>query len=119
MSKDDFHVILYKILSYFYECLKEGIEPSIWQARELVKVNEAYWSNVVIMAYQGGYIEGIYIPHHRDARDQKWYASPDLKITERGIAYLQENSLMHEAGKLLGRAFWCTLENAIALTKLL
>ena len=29
MSKDDYHVLAYRILAYLYECLKEGIRPSM------------------------------------------------------------------------------------------
>lgn len=32
MASDDFDVVQFKVLSYLYQCIKEGVEPSPEQA---------------------------------------------------------------------------------------
>ena len=29
MAKDDYFVVMYKILAYLYQCLKDGVKPNI------------------------------------------------------------------------------------------
>lgn len=46
MPSNDFDVILYKILSYAYECLKMDVQPSVAKARELSGVGETYFATI-------------------------------------------------------------------------
>jgi hypothetical protein len=36
MSRDDYHVIVYKVLTYLYECLKADVALKLEKASELV-----------------------------------------------------------------------------------
>jgi hypothetical protein len=117
MSKDDFHVILYKVLSYLYECLKAGIAPSIEEARALADVNSAYWGNALQMMCDSGYVTGICRSSYKErkAEEQDWLGTP--AITEKGIGHLMENSLMAKAKDLLGDAWPGIVSAAAAFTK--
>jgi len=117
MSKDDYHVVLYKVLSYFYECLKAGASPILEKAQELAAIDPTYWRNALQMALDSGYIAGIERSRYKGARpeEQVWLGSP--RITEKGIEYLMENSLMAKAKTLLGEAWTLIVETAVAVTK--
>lgn len=46
MPKDDFHIIIYKILAYYYSSIKQGVAPSRDKAMELAGCNEVYFDVV-------------------------------------------------------------------------
>lgn len=76
MARDDYYVIVYKILSYLYQCLKLG-----------KKIDEEYISNV---QYDRTWCGEIIISNLDQAQ-----------ITPKGIEYLDDNSLMEKAKKFL------------------
>ena len=46
MAKDDYHVIVYQILSYLYQCLKKGESADgnkLNYGSELLRINKSYW----------------------------------------------------------------------------
>lgn len=47
MPPSDYAVVVYKLLSYLYECVKGGVAPNIDKAREMLKVGDAYFDSVV------------------------------------------------------------------------
>lgn len=47
MAADDFDVVVFKVLSYLYQCIKDGVEPSPDKAQEFAKINPVYWRTVV------------------------------------------------------------------------
>lgn len=46
MAKDDYHVIVYKLLAYLYRCLKDGeaIQTDLLEpGSRMINVNQNYW----------------------------------------------------------------------------
>lgn len=104
MSRDDYHVIVYYILKYLYECLKSGKTPDESVIRleyYPTKIEETYLTYIFSNMYKQGYIDKIEIRETPvlGTRDVKKYISDvsNIEITPKGIEYLQENSLMQKA----------------------
>jgi hypothetical protein len=117
MSRDDFHVVLYKVLTYLYECLKAGVIPRLEKAQELADVNLGYWNSVVEIMLENDYVTGIQRTRYKSAPpdEQLWLGNP--RITEKGITYLAENSLMAKAKDFLGDVWPTILQTAVTVTK--
>ena len=47
MTKDDYPVIAYKIMSYYYACLREGTEGNVTKSQELTGCNDVYFRSVI------------------------------------------------------------------------
>lgn len=100
MAKNDYFVIMYRILTYMYECLKEGVDVN----KELISyeslgVSEKYWTAVVINMVEKGYIKGITVfPILGNRKGLKWI---DPEITQEGVEFLQTNSTMAKAKDFL------------------
>lgn len=62
MVANDYHVILYQILAYLYECLKDGKEVSL-DALDKYKadlmLNDKYWEYILKHLVEEGLVEGI------------------------------------------------------------
>lgn len=67
MAKDDFHVIVYQILSYLYQCLKHGemvdsarlgVESTYFKANGQ-QLNQRYWAYIIYNLQRLGLIEGV------------------------------------------------------------
>jgi len=103
MAKDDYYVIVYKILAYLYSQLKKGkeIEPEfLLHDGELFKINYNYWVYIIVNMLDQGYIRGI--TNAKVANGH--YIADQLKsveITPKGIEYLCDNSLMEKAKSFL------------------
>ena len=110
MAKDDFHVIVYQILSYLYLCLKNGedVDPKmlgkdspyfIVDGRPL---NDRYWCYVLHHLQQLRLIEGIVfsgrIDNYAFERPLCWN---ECMITPLGIEYLTDNSFLSKAREFL------------------
>lgn len=66
MAKDDYHVIVYRILAYLYACVKSG-EPVdmeyLTYGTKAFPVNESYWSYIITTLAESGYVRGVcFIP---------------------------------------------------------
>lgn len=88
MAKDDYHVIVYYLLSYLYYCLKGGIQPEnkLLSLEEYpVQINEAYLAFIYSELMRKGFITGVIYGN--------------VKITSDGIEYLQYNGTMGKVWK--------------------
>ena len=103
MAKDDYHVLVYQILSYLYVKLKNGEmpDPEMLKAdSEYLKINEQYWLYIMENLVKDGYIDGIIIT-------KAWgnqVIINDLEycqITPKGIEYLCDNSFIEKAKEFL------------------
>lgn len=97
MSKDDFHVIAYKILRYLYKQIKNGkavdVDRIMPENSEFV-INESYWEFILTELATEGYIAGISIKQ-TDRNQRKWIDDLDrIQITMKGIEYLYSDGLM-------------------------
>lgn len=98
MAKDDYFVIAYRILDYLYKCLKAGVSPDIdFISPDALKINPGYFVNVMESLSDKGYIKGVCFP--RSIGVPVGVKFSDLKITQDGIEFLQENSSIQKAKK--------------------
>ena len=103
MARDDYYVIVYKLLAYLYSQLKKGqkIEPEmIKHDGTLFQINKQYWVYIMQNMIDQGYIRGI----SQTRAGGGYYIEQqlaDCEITPRGIDYLCDNSLMEKAKRFL------------------
>lgn len=100
MAKNDYFVIVCRILTYLYECFKAGERADVEMfGPDALGINNGYWLNVMESIYNEGYVTGMaMVP--RMGREQG-IKLINLKITQKGIEYLQENSTMRKAAEFL------------------
>ena len=98
MAKDDYFVLVYKILAYLYTVLKEGRSPDAKMLQydsTLLGVNEPYWAYIMENLQAQGYITGLTVVARSISNLERCQITPD------GIAYLFENNLLAKAKELL------------------
>ena len=69
MAKDDYYVIVQKILDYLYMQLKNGENTNpdfIKNDGFLFKINERYWTYIIVHMLKDGYIEGVTVTNLSD-----------------------------------------------------
>lgn len=104
MAKDYYDVIVFKILTYLYACIKRKIvfDADIFDATISMKsIDENYFADVLKMMSEEGLIQGY-------AYKQAWGGNiimlsdmGDLKITSAGIRYIEDNSKMQQIKEFL------------------
>lgn len=100
MANTDYFVIVYRILVYLYNCFQSGDKPDTEIfGPDALKINNAYWVNVMESIFNEGYITGISITNQLGGIQE--IKIINLKITQKGIAYLQDNSKMAKARDFL------------------
>lgn len=104
MAKDDYHVLVYKILTYVYACTKRKIafrqevyDKTIGKG----KVNEEYLTEVYHMLAKEGLVTGVSVTEAWGRDLILLSEESDMRITEEGIRYLQENDIMQKVKQLL------------------
>lgn len=109
MAKDDFHVIVYQILAYLYQCLKRGeaVKPELLGVESDYfrvngqKLNERYWAYIIYNLQRLGLIEGV---EFADIDNLPYPHPIDLEgcmITPAGIEYLTDNAFLQKAKAFL------------------
>ena len=101
MAKDDYFVIVYKILSYLYVKLKSGEDTNpnmITHDSQLLQINRKYWDYIMRNLIEDGYITC--------ETEKVWgkeliYDLKTAEITPEGIAYVCNNSLIEKAKEFL------------------
>lgn len=107
MSRDDYHVVVYLILSYLYECLKNGVRPDEAQIKHdapNIAIPYTYWAYIIRRLFQDGYVEGVVLVGVLGSADKGVKLKDDFNITPKGIAYLNENSGMSKAKEFVKTA---------------
>ena len=102
MAKDDYHVIVYQILSYLYSQLKKGerIDVNMFSCEALFGINEMYREYIILNLYEAGYIKNVSVNETKyiDGTIQTHITGlENCRITPRGIEYLTDNSFMEKA----------------------
>ena len=107
MAKDDYHVIVYQILSYLYQQLKKGapVDPEYLRHNgHLFEIPESYWIYVMVNLQKDGLIDGITAKEKRYVDGTPHVSILNLdqcQITPRGIEYLSDNSFLQKAKEFL------------------
>lgn len=103
MSKNDYFVIVYRILTYLKDCFMSGDNPDIEMiGPDALKISNGYWTNTVESIFNEGYVTGVYtVPRANGAPGIKL---ADFKITQKGLEYLDDNSKMKKVAKFLRAA---------------
>lgn len=106
MAKDDYYVIVYKVLAYLYTQLKSGelVDPKMLSHDgRLFQINESYWLYILENMQEQGFIKNIRFT-------KAWQGTvliDDLdqcQITPAGIGYLLDNDLLSKAKQWLKEA---------------
>lgn len=103
MARDDYFVIVYKILTYLYECLKTGKNIDTYNilSAETYGIEESYFNYILIQLYEEGYIEGINIIPITGTKRKGVKITSEIVIKPKGIEYLQENSMLSKAKNIV------------------
>ena len=100
LAKNDYYVIVCRILIYLYACLKEGIKPSSEYLRydsEDFPVGKDYWQYILTHLYTDGYVEGIELVPIMGESIKAVKITEKFAITPKGIEYLEENKPIKKA----------------------
>ena len=114
MSKDDFDIIAYKLLSYLYTCLKAGVPVSLEKAKELCGVNEVYF-NAVLSDLES---KNLIIFDVMRSIDGDVALINEFRITFDGAEFLSENSAMMRAASMIGGPFGEVVKAAISVASI-
>lgn len=104
MAKDDYDVILYRLLIYLYACMKRKIifEEQTFSASVKKHVDsEEYFADIIRMAQEEGLIEGVTIKKAWGGDVIIASSLNHARITASGIRYLNNNCQMKAIGELL------------------
>lgn len=100
MAKDDFSVIACIILSYLYDCVKNGRVANVEDLSYLnFNVNERYFNFIVKELFNAGYIDGVLLKSWKGG--SCLLLTDDISITMNGISYLESNESMQKAKKVI------------------
>lgn len=103
MARDDYHVIVYQILSYLYQQLKQGKDIDVSLIKhdsKYLRINRRYWKYVIISLLNEEYISGIVL--EEDINENiEIYNLDQCEITPKGIEYLTDNSTIEKAKRFM------------------
>lgn len=100
MAKNDYMVIVYRIMAYIYACQKQGIafDPDVISYEKL-NIPESYYNDIVKDIVDRGYIKGVIIvPILNNEVGIKWN---NPKITMEGSQFLDDNSAIEKVKDFL------------------
>lgn len=102
MAKDDYHVIVCKILKYLYQCLKSGVDVDQFQILGIIgKLPETYAEYIIEALHIEGYVDGIYPT--TAGGEEVYKLTPETRITPKGIEYLNNDQYMRKVKTYLDR----------------
>lgn len=103
MAKNDYFVIVFRILTYLYQCFMAGEDADVDMfGPDAMRINSGYWCNAMESMSNEGYVTGVVMaPRLGSVQGMKLV---NLKITQKGIDYLQENSKMKKVADFLKSA---------------
>lgn len=116
MAKDDYFVIVFKILTYYYACFKDKIVFNDKVFKSYIDISEGYLNKVLYMMYEEGYINNLVFINawgNYKILDTKLC---DCMITQKGIEYLLDNSKMNKIKEfMLENVKQCCFINKISI----
>ena len=95
MAHDDMHVVMYKILSYLYKCMKAGEDPDLEMiSAAYLGINQRYHGQIVMELIERGFVKGYRVTKAPGATS---VMAEHPYITMSGVEFLMENSMMSKA----------------------
>ena len=104
MAKDDYYVIVFKILVYLYAVFrgKEVFRQECYdKAIGKKNINEEYLLRIYKMMSDEGYIEKLSFTRAWGSDLIPLFDESELKITQKGIDHIETNDKMKTAGRYL------------------
>lgn len=99
MAHNDMHVVIYKILSYLYECMKSGVSPDVSKiGASGLCIPDDYWTQIVSQLVGRGYVSGVSVTKTTSGDIVNF---PKPSVTLDGVEFLMENSMMGKAKTFL------------------
>lgn len=99
MAYDDMHVVMYRILSYLYKCLKEGVKPDVEEySHAALEINKKYWNTIMFELVHRRLIKGVTAT--TTSKGERIILD-NPRITMEGVEFLMENSMMRKAYEFL------------------
>ena len=106
MEKDNYFVLVYKILAYLYTVLKEGRHPDarlLQHDSRMLGINEPYWTYIMEALQDECYISGLTITTIWGGTKMV-SGLESCQITPTGISYLLDNYMMDKTKNFLMKA---------------
>ena len=104
MAKDDYHVIVFKILQYLYGQLKKGApidRGKLSPNGEICQINRQYWVYIMESMQEQALIRGLDKDAARPDGDYIWDQLEHIQITPKGIDLLADNNMQSKVGEIL------------------
>lgn len=93
-------MIVYQLLKYLYECLKQGVRPDEGKlTATYFNIPLSYWGYIVDSLSKEGFINGVKGIPTKDG--MIFNDLREMMITPFGIQYLFENTLLEKAKRTL------------------
>ena len=100
MSELDNFKVIYKLLRILEIAMDEEDFDRAEISNEALGISQARWEMIIIMLFKEGYIEGVTITNVM-GKTRPGIKIKDIRITLKGLEYLEENSLMKKAANLI------------------
>jgi predicted unusual protein kinase regulating ubiquinone biosynthesis (AarF/ABC1/UbiB family) len=102
MAKNDFFVIVYQVLWYLYDCLKNNkpVDMALLDSKNF-SIPDPYWEYIMRNLVSEEYIVGVTVTPTHDNPDGVIRVQSNIKITPKGIQYLYDNSLFQKVKREL------------------
>lgn len=116
MARDDYYVIVYKILSYLYACLKNSMAPDLDEISAespKIDISRQYWNYIMLHLIDEELIEGAFRVDMGDTQGIKF--APNFNITPNGITYLEENTMIKKVERFMGNQLIKTASGLLGL----
>lgn len=92
--------IIYRILKILEEAMDEQEFNKSEISNVALEVSKARWEMIMIMLVKEGYVEGVTLINAM-GKSRPVIKVKDIRITLKGLEYLEENSLMKKAANLI------------------
>ena len=100
MAKDDFHVIVYRILEYLYKLFKKGELVDVDKLNsDALRINDKYFNDIIFELYENGFIKNVEFIDVKDSQYSQAKINKNTKITMKGIEYLSSSEFITKAKK--------------------
>lgn len=104
MAKDDYQVVVFRILKYLYLQLKKGLPVDAEMLRhdsKTCKINETYWRYIITSMQDEGLIKGLNTEADQVDGEGLVGQLGNLQITPKGIEMLSDSRIAEKVDNLL------------------